>query len=114
MLTKALVWRRWEDGSVIGSANMNPTFEQRFGSPYYVIHRAHLHDVLHHRAVELGVSIHLNKRVEKYSVDEGSVSFEDGSIVNADLIIAAEGRSSPFVDRRRPRKGRKNIDCRQA
>jgi salicylate hydroxylase len=71
---------------------LNPESEQRFGSPYYVTHRAHLHEVLHHRAVELGVSIHLNMKVEKYGVDEGSVVFEDGSIVTANLVIAAEGK----------------------
>jgi salicylate hydroxylase len=88
----ALIWRRWEDGSAIGKASLNPESEQRFGFPYYVTHRAHLHDVLHHRAVELGVSIHLNMKVERYSVDEGSVKFEDGSIINANLVIAADGK----------------------
>lgn len=55
-------------------------------------HRAHLHEALHERAEELGVLIHLKKRVQKYDVEEGSVVFEDGQVVKADLIIAADGK----------------------
>jgi salicylate hydroxylase len=91
----ALVWRRWEDGSVIGKANLNPESEQRFGSPYYVTHRAHLHEVLHQAAVELGVPIHLQKKVVKYGVEEGSVTFEDGLVVKPDLVVAADGKFGP-------------------
>lgn len=91
VMPSALLWRRWEDGSVIGKAAFNPESEQRFGSPYYVTHRAYLHKVLHHKAVELGALIHLNKKVYKYGLDDGTVAFEDGSLVSADLIVAADG-----------------------
>ena len=91
VVPKAFVWRRWKDGSIIGKAKLNPEIEQRFGSPYYVTHRAHLHEVLHQGAVDLGVIVHLKKKVEDYGVEEGSVTFEDGSVVNADLVVAADG-----------------------
>ncbi|EXJ56370.1 uncharacterized protein A1O5_12637 [Cladophialophora psammophila CBS 110553] len=90
----ALLWRRWEDGSIIGKAKLNPESEQRFGSPYYVTHRAHLHEVLHDRTVELGVPVYLSKRVQKYDTQNGEVTFDDGNLIKADLIVAADGLKS--------------------
>lgn len=77
---------------MIGRTNFNPEFEQRFGSPYYVTHRAHLHDVLHERAQELGVSVALNQKAECIDVENGIVTFEGGEAIKADLIVAADGR----------------------
>jgi salicylate hydroxylase len=78
---------------VIGKARLNPESQQKYGSPYYVTHRAHLHQVLHARAVELGADIHLNKKVLKFEVaDGGDVAFEDGLVIRPDLTIAADGK----------------------
>lgn len=55
-------------------------------------HRAHLHHVLHQRAVELGVEIHLNKKVLRYEESiVATVVFEDGLVINPDLTVAADG-----------------------
>ncbi|KAL4862807.1 hypothetical protein BDV12DRAFT_190153 [Aspergillus spectabilis] len=89
----SIIWRRWQDGSVIGNARLNPRSE-KFGSPYYVTHRAHLHDALHERAQELGVLVKLRKRVERYEAEEGVVRFADGDIVRSDLVVAADGLKS--------------------
>ncbi|KAH8800206.1 hypothetical protein F5884DRAFT_824959 [Xylogone sp. PMI_703] len=94
VIPTALLWKRWQDGTIIGQAKLNPESEQRFGSPYYVTHRAHLHEALHERTQELGVPVHLKKRVEKYNPGEGSVVFGDGQVIKADLIIAADGLKS--------------------
>ena len=92
MTPRSILWRRWEDGKVIGNARDNPQSEERFGSPYYVTHRAHLHEILHLKAVELGVAIRLASRVEKYNPDEPSLVLVGGEIVRADLVVAADGR----------------------
>ncbi|KAH8810823.1 hypothetical protein F5884DRAFT_875731 [Xylogone sp. PMI_703] len=94
VVPKAILWKRWENGSIIGRANLNPESEQRFGSPYYVTHRAHLHEALHSRTQDLGVPIWLQKKVKLYNELEGSVTFEDGEVVKADLIVAADGLKS--------------------
>ena len=86
-------WKRWQNGKVVGDTRFNPEFSEWYGAPYYVIHRAHLHSVLHDRAVQLGVEIQLNWRVIKYGLDEGSLTREDGTTIHADLIVAADGRS---------------------
>ncbi|KAL3479834.1 hypothetical protein BJX99DRAFT_255270 [Aspergillus californicus] len=88
-----ILWRRWQDGSIIGNASLNPELQERFGAPYYVTHRAHLHDVLHERVQELGVPVQLGKRVEGYDAD-GGVEFGDGEVIQADLVVAADGIKS--------------------
>ena len=57
-------------------------------------HRAHLHEVLHERVEELGVPVHLQKRVVNYDSSEGLVNLEDGNIIKADLVIAADGMTT--------------------
>ena len=91
---EGVYWRRWQNGKVIGNARFNPEFSEWFRAPYYVIHRAHLHEVLHDRAVELGVPIELGWKVVKYDLDAGSLTRSDGSTVHADLIVAADGKNS--------------------
>ena len=91
MKPEGLTWRRWQDGKVIGDTRLNPQFSDWFGAPYYVIHRAHLHDVLHQRAVQLGVPVKLNYKVVKYDLEAGSFSQRDGTTVHADLVVAADG-----------------------
>ncbi|KAL2835281.1 hypothetical protein BDW59DRAFT_156097 [Aspergillus cavernicola] len=90
----SILWRRWQDGSTIGNARLNPELEEEFGSPYYVTHRAHLHDALHERVRGLGVPVRLGKRVEGYEVDDGVVRFSDREVVKTDLVIAADGIKS--------------------
>ena len=88
---EGLTWRRWQNGQAIGDTRFNPQFCEWFGAPYYVIHRAHLHEVLHERAVRLGVPIKLGCKVSKYDPSEGSFTQQDGTTVRADLIVAADG-----------------------
>jgi len=93
MMPRSILWRRWENGQVIGNARVNPQSEEWFGSPHYVTHRAHLHEILHQKAVELGVAIRLASRVQKYNLDEPSFVLDGGEVVRADLIVAADGMS---------------------
>ncbi|KAK5263544.1 hypothetical protein LTR96_011076 [Exophiala xenobiotica] len=97
---EGVYWRRWQNGKVIGNSRFNPEFSKWFGAPYYVIHRAHLHEVLHDRAVELGVPIELNWRVVKYDLDAGSLTRGDGATIHADLIVAADGKDAADKSRR--------------
>lgn len=96
---KNLFWRRWKCGKVIANTKLNPQFEEWFGTPYYVTHRAHLHQVLHEKVVELGVDIKLATRIEKYEPDQTSIVLADGSVIEADLVIAADGELTFFSRR---------------
>ncbi|MDB9857482.1 FAD-dependent monooxygenase [Amylibacter sp.] len=59
-----------------------------FGAPYYHIHRADLQAVLQNKALEAGVEIALNARVESY--DEAGFS----CVERADLSVGADGVGS--------------------
>jgi salicylate hydroxylase len=84
-------FRRWDNGKVIGYTKLVPDFRQNFKAPYYVVHRAHFHDALYKRALELGVDVRVASRVTGYNLDEPSVSVADGTTLSADLLVAADG-----------------------
>ena len=87
----AMIIRRWEDGKAIGFTETGPKFRSMFHGPYYVIHRANFHEILHARAHELGVDIKLGSKVEVYDAGTPSVKLDNGRLLTADLIIAADG-----------------------
>jgi salicylate hydroxylase len=91
--------RRWKSGEVIGYTKLVPEFRETFGAPYYVVHRAHFHDALYRRAVELGVKVQTGAKVVDYDLGAPSITLEDGSKQTADLVVAAEGCSLRLLDR---------------
>ena len=69
------IWlRRWEDGKPISRTKLVPDFERDFGAPYWVVHRAHLHQALLDRALELGAEIRVDSRVTEMDIDTGTVT----------------------------------------
>ena len=86
--------RRWEDGSVIGLTKLVPEFEEKFGAPYYVIHRANLQIAMYRLAVDLGADIRLGQGVKEYDGEKARVILEDGMVVEGDLVVAADGMLS--------------------
>ncbi|KAL1595337.1 hypothetical protein SLS60_010028 [Paraconiothyrium brasiliense] len=100
---EAINFRRWEDGTVIGHTALGDAFEDNFETPYYVVHRAHFHEALHQRALQLGVVVKLGCKVVKYNEKQGSVMLDNGIMVRGDLVVAADGiksvaRDSMFPD----------------
>ncbi|KAK1763153.1 hypothetical protein QBC33DRAFT_459986 [Phialemonium atrogriseum] len=95
-------FRRWENGAVIGHTKLEPDFQQNYGAPYYVAHRAHLHRALSERAASLGVAVRLNSRVTKYNAESASVTLSDGTVVRGDLVVAADGIKSLARDTLHP------------
>ena len=85
-------FRRWENGRIIGKTVLVPNFQQKFDAPFYVAHRADLHDALLQRAVTLGAEIKVNSKVVSYDPHAPSVTLVDGSVHSADLIVAADGQ----------------------
>ncbi|KAF2436269.1 FAD/NAD(P)-binding domain-containing protein [Tothia fuscella] len=88
-------FRRWQTGETIGYTKLVPDFRETYGAPYCVVHRAHFHDALFQRAIELGVRIVTGAKVVSYDFDAPSITVEDGTVHAADLVIAADGIRSP-------------------
>jgi salicylate hydroxylase len=90
-------FRRWDSGEVIGYTKLVPDFRENFQAPYYVVHRAHFHSALHKRALELGVEVRVNSRVVNYDLDAPSIELENGLVLSADLVVAADGKIHLFT-----------------
>lgn len=69
-------------------------FEEKYGGPYVVIHRADIHRILHEHALRAGVEVRLNSRVARYFAEEGRLVLVDGTEYAADLVVAVDGINS--------------------
>lgn len=92
-----ITFRRWRDGEAIGFTKLVPDFRDTYRAPYYVVHRAHFHEALHQLAQKLGVLVRLGAKVTEFNQRDASVMLSDGSIVIADLVVAADGKSRGWV-----------------
>ena len=90
----AISIRRWKDGNLIGYTKLDHHFRNRFRAPYYVVHRAHLHESMQTLARELGVRIVTASKVTDIDVDGPSLSLQSGATFEGDLIVAADGKGS--------------------
>ena len=94
----ALIYRDGRDGRLIGRHEAGPAYRDRFGGPYFGIHRADLQAVL---STAAGLDrIHLDKRLVDIddSGPRAALHFDDGTTAGADLVIGADGARS-FVRR---------------
>jgi len=83
--------RRWKDGKVIGLTKLQPHARIKYSAPYYLIHRADLHDALHRLALVSGATVKVAHKVVDYDESVPSLTTESGQTFTADLIIAADG-----------------------
>ncbi|MGA8950777.1 MAG: FAD-dependent monooxygenase, partial [Xanthobacteraceae bacterium] len=85
--------RSWKSGRTISRIRRSD-FREKFGAPNLTLHRADLLDVL--RSAVASTAIRLGKRC--IGVDPGdagkraaAVQFADGSAIEADLVVGADG-----------------------
>ena len=67
-----------------------PEIEHRHGAPQYVIHRADLHKALWEEASTVA-NIRVNSMVLQIDFERPCVTLQDGTIIDADVIIGADG-----------------------
>ena len=74
--------------------NLDPAMQQTYDAPYLVIHRAELMKAMAEKAKETGVTILLGSVIESIDFSKPSILLEDKSVLEADLIIGADGERS--------------------
>jgi salicylate hydroxylase len=91
-------FRRWEDGRVLFAQELGERAERLFGEPSYVVHRAHLLDLL--RAAVPEEIVRLGHRLADVGQDGERVhlAFENGARESFDAVIGADGIHSVVRD----------------
>ncbi|KAI0376737.1 salicylate hydroxylase [Hypomontagnella monticulosa] len=84
---------RWQDGSTMVKLPFDNIVETH-GAPYYLVHRADLHEALLTAARRAGVEVLNQKRVVSYDFDAPSATTQSGEVYTADLVIGADGIKS--------------------
>jgi salicylate hydroxylase/6-hydroxynicotinate 3-monooxygenase len=83
--------RDWDTGALTFELPVGSTAVQRYGAPYYLLHRGDLHELLQRRvpaaAIQLGSR--LASLTERH--DGVDLRFADGSAVRADIVVGADG-----------------------
>jgi salicylate hydroxylase len=88
---EAIEMRRWDDGRTLQRTPLGSTCRNRFGAPYYAVHRADLHSGL--LALVPPDRVHLGARLAAVSqtTDAARLHLSDGTTVTADLLVGADG-----------------------
>ncbi len=91
-------FRRWQDGRIISAEDLAGSCERLYKENTYTVHRADLLDAIGH-AVPSG-TVHLGKRCTSVAVggDGAVLTFADGTRVEADVVIGADGVHSTVRD----------------
>lgn len=84
---------RGSDGNVLGHVPFDG-FDELYGAPYIVIHRADIHQVLHKHAMKAGVEVRLGSSVIHYDFELGTVRLENAMELQADIVIEVDGVNS--------------------
>lgn len=90
--------RLWNTGQSWKLFDLGPVSVERYGFPYFMMHRADLHGVLADAVRALAPdAIRLGKCAVGVSLDDASASvrFEDGSSAVGDVLVGADGVHSP-------------------
>jgi salicylate hydroxylase len=78
----------------LSRTNLRPNFQDTYGSPYFVTHRADLQRVLASETARLGVTLHLNAKINMINFERTSIIFSDGTARDFDVILGADGEKS--------------------
>jgi salicylate hydroxylase len=84
-------FRRWQDGTVLSAEDLDTACERLYGEHTYTAHRADLLAVIR-RALPEG-TVRLRKRCTAIDISgpRPSLRFGDGGVVEADVVIGADG-----------------------
>ena len=90
----AIQYRRFDSAEIMGGSRLGETIEQKYGAPYFHIHRVDLHAILTQAVNDLSAgSLHTGKTFKDCEQDERCVTamFSDASKATADALIGCDG-----------------------
>ena len=82
---------------MLGAIPLNPFCEQRYGAPWWTVHRADYQKILLEEALRRGASIKLDHRVINVNLSKPTVTVQSSDtrqVYEADLIVGADGLRS--------------------
>ena len=84
-------FRRWQDGTVLSAEDLAASCERLYGEQTYTAHRADLLDAI--KDAVPGSALRLGKRCVEltYRDERPALRFDDGEVVEADIVIGADG-----------------------
>ena len=89
---EAIVLRRYDTGERVGYTRW-ADMEDKYGAPYYHVHRADLHKILYDLA-EPFMTVRLRAQVVGVDAERGAVRLASGEVVEGDLVVGADGVKS--------------------
>ena len=86
--------RDWKTAEILNTITLGAAYEERYGLPYYHVHRADLHGLLvsaYESVSEEGVHLNAECVGVEERADGVEVSFADGRTAFGDVVIGADG-----------------------
>ncbi|KAG2730929.1 hypothetical protein G9P44_006078 [Scheffersomyces stipitis] len=84
----------WKEGKIISKQNLIPYTMEKYNSHYLHIHRADYHRALVNRAIEVGVEIVLDARVNHIDFEKATVATARGEVYSGDVVVGFDGIKS--------------------
>ncbi|KAL6405645.1 hypothetical protein AUP68_11025 [Ilyonectria robusta] len=93
-----VIFLTWDDGKAMTTQEYPAHASPAEGGPSWQVHRADVHTCLLKKAQEVGVTIRMGVLVKNYDWDAPVVVLEDGTVLNADVMVAADVSAFyPFI-----------------
>ncbi|CAI7594265.1 unnamed protein product [Penicillium bialowiezense] len=97
VVLKKLINRDWKTGEPVSVYDLED-YEKRWGYVYNMFHRQYMHAMLKDSAMGEGEGapaiLKVNHKCRDIDIENGKITFENGSIAQHDLIIGADGIGS--------------------
>ncbi|WPH01599.1 FAD/NAD(P)-binding domain-containing protein, protein [Acrodontium crateriforme] len=87
-------FRRYDHGSILASSGSKKAPKRTGQTPYWSMRRADYQHILYEAAVEVGCDFRFGEQVVSIDGNAPSVTVKGGEVVQADIIIAADGIKS--------------------
>ncbi|KAK4496710.1 hypothetical protein PRZ48_012693 [Zasmidium cellare] len=90
VVLKSLIMHDWASGEVQIKYGLGD-YREKFGTDYNNFHRIDLHVLLKETAIARGCKLECWHQATSLDTEAGELRFENGEVVNADVIICADG-----------------------